>query len=149
MLGPAATWFSGHLGRRGPFLVFMGIGKVCFGASFIFEPPFTTQGLGVLTSRAPLHCWAWVWILAGIGVFASAWLPFTRDRWGFVLASVPPTMWAFAYGWSGLVGDYPRGLWLFVWYMTSHCGVIWCASRVPPESGSPDLSGLVIEGRPE
>ncbi|MEJ8671849.1 hypothetical protein WKI71_36450 [Streptomyces sp. MS1.AVA.1] len=107
MRAAVARWFSGRLGRRGPFLVFMGVGKVCFGASFIFEPPAITQGLGVLTSRASLHCWAWVWILAGVCVFASAWLPFTRDRWGFVIASVPPTLWAFAYGWAGLVETMP------------------------------------------
>lgn len=148
MRAAVAGWFSGRLGRRGPFLVFMGIGKVCFGASFILEPPSTTQGLGVLTARAPLHCWAWVWILAGVATFLSAWMPFARDRWGFVIASVPPAVWAFAYGWAGLVGDYARGLWLFVWYMTSHCGVIWCASRVPPVTGSPDLPGRVVEGRP-
>lgn len=148
MLGPAARWFSGHLGRRGPFLIFMGIGKVAFGASFIFDPPFPMSGLGMLTRFAPLHCWAWVWILAGTATFTSAWLKFGRDGWGFVAASIPPSVWAFTYGWAGLLGDYPRGLWLFVWYMTSHCGVIWCASRVPPESGSSDLPGPVVEGRP-
>jgi hypothetical protein len=127
-----ARWLGGRLGRRGPFLVFMGIGKTCWGVSLIVEPP-NSGGLGLLTHFAPLHCWASVWILAGLATFTSAWLPFTRDRWGFVIASVPPTLWAFAYGWAGLVGDYARGMWVFVWYMTSHCGVIWCASRVPPE----------------
>ncbi|MFF7485654.1 hypothetical protein [Streptomyces luteogriseus] len=142
----AARRLRERLGRRGPFLVFMGIGKVCWGVSLIVEPP-AAPGLGLLTHFAPLHCWAWVWILAGAGTFTSAWLPFARDRWGFVIASAPPTLWAFAYGWAGLVGDYARGLWVFVWYMTSHCGVIWCASRVPPESGSPDRPGPVGEGR--
>ena len=143
-----SRWFSGHLGSRGPFLVFMGIGKVCFGASFIFDPPWTTDGLGMLTRFAPIHCWAWVWIICGAATFASAWLRFGRDGWGFVAASVPPTIWAFTYGWAGILGDYSRGLWLFVWYITSHCGVIWCASRVPPSAGSPDLPGRVVEGRP-
>ena len=143
----AGRWFSGHLGNRGPFLLFMGVGKVCWGVSLIADPP-PSPGLGLLTHFAPLHCWAWVWILAGAATFTSAWLTFARDRWGFVIASVPPALWAFAYGWAGLVGDYARGLWVFVWYMTSHCGVIWCASRVPPESGSPDRPGPAVgEGR--
>jgi hypothetical protein len=143
-----ARWFSGHLGTRGPFLVFMGIGKVCFGASFIVEPP-PLAGLGLLTRFAPLHCWAWVWIVCGTATFCSAWLRFGWDGWGFVAASVPPTFWAFAYGWAGLADGYPRGLWLFVWYITSHCGVIWCASRVPPDTGSPgNLGQVVVEGRP-
>jgi len=145
--GRAPRWFSGHLGRRGPFLVCMGVGKVCWGVGMVVEPPQQT-GLHLLTRWAPVHCWAWVWILAGLATFLSAWLPFGRDRWGFVAASIPPALWAFAYGWAGLVDHYSRGLWIFVWYMTSHCGVIWCASRVPPESGSSDLPGPVVEGRP-
>ena len=147
MKGRVAGWFSGRLGNRGPFLVFMGVGKVCFGAGFIVEPP-PTLGLGLLTQFAPLHCWARVWNLCGTATFASAWLTFGRDGWGFVAASVPPALWAFAYGWAGLADHYSRGLWIFVWYITSHCGVIWCASRVPPGAGSPDLPGPVVEGRP-
>jgi hypothetical protein len=135
--------FAGHPGRRGSFLVFMGIGKVCWGVGLIVEPP-ATDGLRLLTRMAPLHCWAWVWILAGTITFASAWVRFGRDGWGFVAASVPPALWAFAYGWAGLDG-YARGLWIFGWYMTSHCGVIWCASRVPPEANEP---AVVLEGRP-
>ncbi|MFJ2000245.1 hypothetical protein [Streptomyces chartreusis] len=132
MRAAVAGWLGGRLGRRGPFLVFMGVGKVCWGVGMVVEPP-PTRGLGLLTQFAPLHCWAWVWIFAGLVTFASAWLRFTQDRWGFVIASVPPTLWAFTYGWAWVVGDYARGMWVFVWYMTSHCGVIWCASRVPPE----------------
>jgi hypothetical protein len=122
----------------------MGVGKICWGVGLIVEPP-ATDGLRMLTAVAPLHCWAWIWILAGLVTFASAWMPFTRDVLGFVAASVPPALWAFAYGWAGLVDGYARGLWIFGWYMTSHCGVIWCASRVPPEAGTP---AVVVEGRP-
>lgn len=143
----AARWFSGHLGRRGPFLVFFGVGKICFGGSFIFEPP-STAGLGMLTRFAPLHCWAWIWIICGAATFTCAWLRFGRDGLGFVTASIPPAIWAFTYGWAGILGDYPRGLWLFAWYITSHCGVIWCASRVPPDAGSPRNLGQAAEGRP-
>lgn len=127
----ARAWLRRRLGRRGPFLLFMGVGKVCWGAGLIIEPP-PGQGLGLLTHYAPLHCWAWVWVLAGLVTFTSAWLRFGQDRWGFLAASVPPTVWAFAYGWAAVLGDYSRGGWIFVWYITSHCGVIWCASRVPP-----------------
>jgi hypothetical protein len=125
----------------------MGIGKTCFGVSLIVEPPLTL-GLRTLTQFAPLHCWAWVWILAGMATFTCAWLRFGQDGWGFVAASVPPALWAFAYGWAGVLGDYPRGLWIFTWYMTSHCGVIWCASRVPPGGGRNPVHREVAEGRP-
>src|SRR5690348_7818415 len=103
--------FSGHPGRRGSFLVVMGVGKVCWGVGLVVEPP-PTDGLRLLARLAPLHCWAWVWILAGLVTFASAWVPFARDRWGFVTASIPPALWAFAYGMAGLDG-YARGLWIF------------------------------------
>jgi hypothetical protein len=119
----------------------MGVGKVCWGASMVVTPP-PLVGLGLLTHVAPLHCWAAVWIGAGVVTFCSAWVPFGRDGWGFVAASVPPALWAFAYAWGGLVDGYERGLWVFAWYMTSHCGVIWCASRLPPEPVA------VVEGRP-
>ncbi|CAM5553552.1 hypothetical protein SCALM49S_03949 [Streptomyces californicus] len=98
----------------------------------VVEPP-RTDGLNLLTQFAPLHCWASVWVLAGLATFLSGVAAVRLDRWGFVAASVPPALWAFAYGWAGLADHYSRGLWIFVWYMTSHCGVIWCASRVPPE----------------
>lgn len=136
MAARGVSWFSGRLGQRGPFLVFMGVGKVCWGVGMIVEPP-RTEGLHLLTRYAPMHCWAWVWVLAGVVTFSSAWWPFARDRWGFVAASVPPALWAFAYGWAGVTEHYSRGLWIFLWYMTSHCGVIWCASRVPPEQRRP------------
>ncbi|MBJ6633377.1 hypothetical protein [Streptomyces sp. I5] len=136
-----------RLGRRGTFLVFMGAGKMCFGASFIFDPPATTGGFALLTRFAPLHCWAWLWIVCGAAAFCSAWVRFGRDGWGFVAASIPPALWAWAYGWAGLTGDYSRGLFLFGWYLTSHCGVIWCASRVPPDAGSPGHLGQAAEGR--
>lgn len=144
----APGWFSGHLGTRGPFLIFMGLGKICFGASFIFDPPWVLSGLELLLRWAPLHCWAWIWIVCGTATFCSAWLKFGRDGWGFVAASLPAALWAFTYGWSGILGDYPRGLWLFGWYITSHCGVIWCASRVPPDAGSSRNLGQAAEGRP-
>ncbi|QIJ61397.1 hypothetical protein G7Z13_04615 [Streptomyces sp. JB150] len=148
MLRRAPSWFSGHLGTRGPFLLFMGIGKVCFGASFIVTPPTTTGGLELLLYFAPLRCWAWAWIVCGSITFCCAWLRFGWDGMGFVAASIPPAGWAFAYAWAGLMDGYTRGLWLFVWYITSHCGVIWCASRVPPSAGSPATLGLEAEGRP-
>lgn len=144
MAGRAPGWFSGHPGRRGAFLVVMGIGKICWGVGMVVEPP-RPDGLHLLTRFAPLHCWASVWVLAGLVTFASAWLRFARDTWGFVAASIPPALWAFAYGWAGLADHYSRGLWIFAWYMTTHCGVIWCASRVPPEATAPVV---VAEGRP-
>ncbi|WP_432147971.1 hypothetical protein [Streptomyces sp. bgisy029] len=136
-----------RLGRRGPFLLFMGVGKVCWGIGLIVEPP-NTGGLELLTGLAPLHCWAWVWIAAGAVTFASAWLRFAQDRIGFLAASVPPALWAFVYGWAAVTGAYSRGVFIFLWYITSHCGVIWCASRVPPGGRRTRPARRAVEGSP-
>lgn len=119
-----------RLGRRGAFLLILGIGKTCWGAGMIVEPP-STEGLALLTRYAPLHAWAWVWITAGVVTTISAFLRVGRDRWGFWTALVPPLLWAVAYGTAAIAGSYPRGLWIFVWYMTSHVGVIFWASTLP------------------
>jgi len=136
-----------RLGRRGPFLLFMGIGKVCWGLGLIVQPP-NPAGLELLTGIAPLHCWAWVWVLAGVVTFGSAWVRFGQDRFGFLAASVPPALWAFVYGWAAVTGTYPRGIFIFLWYITSHCGVIWCASRVPPGGRRARPARRAVEGSP-
>lgn len=138
---------AARLGLRGPFLLFMGVGKVCWGLGMIFAPG-SPAGLQLLTRFAPAHWWAMVWVIAGAVTFVSAFIPFTRDGAGFLAASVPPTLWAFAYGWAAVTGEYPRGVWIFLWYITSHCGVIWCASRVPPAPRADRPVRGAVEGRP-
>lgn len=134
-------------GRRGPFLLFLGAGQVFYGVGTIVAPP-QRSGLTLLISAAPLRCWALLWIAAGAVTFASAFVGFGRDGWGFLTAQAPPTLWAFAYGWAAVLGQFPRGVWIFLWYITAHCGVIWCASRVPPaRADRPVLEA--VEGRPQ
>lgn len=122
-----------RLGRRGIVLLLLGAGKVCFGVGFIAAPP-SAVGLDLLLRRAPLCVWAMVWIVAGAVVFASAWLRIGRDWVGFAVACIPPVVWAFAYGTAAVAGVYPRGAWIFGWYLTSHIGVILWASTVPEHS---------------
>lgn len=147
MIRTVARRLAARLGRRGRFLAFMGMGKMCWGIGLIVEPP-NPGGLELLTGIAPLHCWAWVWIVAGAVTFGSAWVRFGQDRFGFLAASIPPSMWAFVYGWAALLGHYPRGVFIFLWYITSHCGVIWCASRVPPGGGRRPAAEGALEGSP-
>ncbi|MEV5444056.1 hypothetical protein AB0N23_16185 [Streptomyces sp. NPDC052644] len=128
----AARRLGKRLGRRGTVLLVLGIGKMCWGAGFIVDPP-DDRGLELLTSMCSLSSWAWLWIVCGAVTAASAWLRVGRDRWGFVAALVPPTVWGTAYATSALTGLYPRGVFLFVWYATSHVAVIVWASRVPEE----------------
>jgi hypothetical protein len=118
------------MGRRGAFLLILGIGKTCWGVSFIVDPP-DTQGLQLLTRWCDIEHWAWLWILAGLITSASAFLKIGRDRWGFIAALVPPAVWAIAYLFAVIGGEYSRGAWVAAWYLTSHVGVILWASTVP------------------
>ncbi|MEU7066875.1 hypothetical protein [Streptomyces sp. NPDC046161] len=129
----AARRLHRTLGRRGTFLLILGIGKTCWGVSFIVDPP-STEGLQLLTSVCSLRHWAWLWILAGLITTASAFLRVGRDRFGFVAALVPPSVWAIAYLSAVISGDYSRGAWVAIWYLTSHVGVILWAAGLPEHS---------------
>lgn len=129
----AARRLKKRLGRRGTFLLIVGIGKTCWGASFLVDPP-NPQGLQLLTDICSLRHWAWLWILAGLVTGGSAFLRVGRDLYGFVAALIPPTVWAIAYSVAFVSGDYSRGGFVAVWYLTSHVGVILWAATVPEHS---------------
>ncbi|WP_069883567.1 hypothetical protein [Streptomyces luteocolor] len=129
----AARWLRKRLGRRGAFLLIIGTGKTCWGASFLVDPP-PTQGLQLLTSLCDIRHWAWLWIGAGAVTASSAFLKVGRDWAGFVAALLPPTVWATAYTVAAISGDYSRGGYVAVWYLTSHVGVILWAATVPEHS---------------
>jgi hypothetical protein len=133
------------LGRRGIFLLILGVGKTCWGVSFLVDPP-PAQGLELLTRVCSLRDWAWLWIVAGIVTGASAFLRVGRDLYGFVAALVPPTVWAIAYTAAVVSGDYSRGLYVAVWYLTSHVGVILWAATVP-EHSVPHVPRAARKGR--
>jgi MFS family permease len=121
------------LGRRGCFLAILGVGKTCWGVSFLVNPPID-PGLRLLTDVCSLRHWSWLWIIAGMLTFSSAWLRVGRDWFGFAAAIVPPTVWAIAYTAAVVSGQYSRGLWVAIWYLTSHVGVILWAATVPEYS---------------
>lgn len=122
------------LGRRGAFLLILGIGKTCWGIGFIVVPQPHPPGLNLLTDHAPMHCWAWLWIVAGIITTVSAFLQVGRDLYGFVVALIPPIVWATAYLMAVVDGSFPRGGFVALWYLTSHVGVIMWAATVPEYS---------------
>ncbi len=132
----AVRWLRRRLGRRGAFLLIVGVGKTCWGASFLVDPP-PTQGLQLLTDLCDIRHWAWLWIGAGMVTAGSAFLRVGRDRYGFMAALLPPTVWATAYTVAVISGDYSRGAWVAIWYLTSHVGVILWAATVPEHSVPP------------
>ncbi|WP_217235480.1 hypothetical protein [Streptomyces sp. AC555_RSS877] len=125
-----------QLGRRGVFLLILGVGKTCWGVSFLVDPP-NTQGLELLTNLCDIRHWAWLWITAGIVTGCSAFLRVGRDWGGFVAALVPPTVWAIAYMAAVVSGEFSRGAYVAIWYLTSHVGVIMWAATVPEYSVPP------------
>lgn len=131
-----ARWLSTHLGRRGTFLLILGTGKTCWGVSFLVSPP-DDAGLRLLTSVCDLEHWSWLWIICGLITTLSAFVRIGRDRYGFLAALIPPTVWAIAYGAAVISGYYSRGAYVAIWYLTSHVGVILWASTVPEHSVPP------------
>ncbi|GKQ34603.1 hypothetical protein [Streptomyces sp. A012304] len=134
------------LGRRGAFLLILGIGKTCWGVGFLVDPP-APAGLRLLTELCDIQDWAWLWIAAGLVTTFSAFMRVGRDWAGFVAALVPPTVWAIAYTAAVVSGEYSRGAYVAIWYLTSHVGVILWASRVP-EHSVPHVSRAAREGGP-
>lgn len=125
-----------HLGRRGAFLLILGIGKTCWGIGFIVAPQENTLGLQLLTDVCSLRHWAWLWIVAGVITFSSAFLRIGRDKLGFIAALAPPSVWAVAYI-VAVIDGYTRGAFVAVWYLTSHVAVICWAATVPEYSVPP------------
>jgi hypothetical protein len=124
-----------HLGRRGRFLLIVGIGEMAWGAGMIYDPP-STAGLSLLTDRCPLSTWAWMWILPGLTAVGASFLTVGRDKAGFIAAYIPPTVWALAYAAAAVSGAYSRGSFVAVWYLTI-VGVIMWAASVPEYSVPP------------
>ncbi|MFF0166852.1 hypothetical protein [Streptomyces prasinus] len=130
----AARRLYKRLGRRGTFLAILGIGKTCWGVSFLVDPPPEAPGLELLTGLCSLRHWSWLWIACGLITLGSAFLRIGRDWFGYLAALLPPTVWAIAYTVAVLTGDYSRGGFVAIWYLTSHVGVILWASTVPEYS---------------
>lgn len=105
----AAQRIASRLGRRGHWLILWGVGWIAYGYGTVSEPQTDRRGLGLVTTLAPLHCWAWGWIGAGTLALAFAWLPAPWDWPGFILAVFPPLMWATSYFTAGATGGLPRG----------------------------------------
>ncbi|AWT42545.1 hypothetical protein HXP45_01415 [Streptomyces actuosus] len=130
----AARRLRAALGRRGAFLLILGIGKTCWGIGMLLIPQPNPEGLRLLISLCPLTHWAWLWIVCGLITAGSAFLRIGRDRYGFVAALIPPTVWAISYTSAVVTGEFARGGFLAIWYLTSHVGVIMWAATVPEYS---------------
>jgi hypothetical protein len=89
-----------HLGRRGAFLLAMGLAWICYGVAILTAPPISGQvdGLTLITQFISLHSLAWVWIASGAA--GIAFCPVRRvgpDQWGFTALVLPAAVWSASY----------------------------------------------------
>ncbi|MFC4328388.1 hypothetical protein ACFPC0_11170 [Streptomyces andamanensis] len=117
--------------RRSPSLFLLGVGQVCWGVGFVAAPHTDRRGLDGLLRVMPMDGWAVAWIASGVVTLGALWLPVGPDRWGFAFAVGLPLVWGCGYGWEWITGDYERGAFVLVWYLTAHAGMAAWAAAVP------------------
>lgn len=105
--------------RRELFLFLAGAGWITYGSSLITQEPTDLRGLQLVLHVAPLHCWAWVWIAAGLVAVTGSLRRRHHRIWddaGFIAAAVLPVIWSASYIVSWPVeGNAPRGCtWLLM-----------------------------------
>lgn len=97
------------LGRRGAFLLAIGMVWGLIGYGQVSSPPPDQRGLRLLLDRVPLEVWGWLWITAGLIAMVSAFLPQGSDRFGFLSLSLMVTPWIISYLVAWWQGTFPRG----------------------------------------
>ncbi|MDT0441786.1 hypothetical protein [Streptomyces johnsoniae] len=136
-----------RVGRRGTFLLVVGLGELVWGLQYLLDPMPNPRGLALLTDAAPLHAWAWLWIAAGAVAAVAACVRIGGDWTGFAALLTPPTVWTAAYVAGAFSGSYGQGLWVAVYYATTHVGVCLWASAMPEYAvPAPDTAGKGARG---
>lgn len=97
------------LGRRGAFLLSIGMVWGLIGYGQLVSPQPDQRGLKLLLNRVPLEVWGWLWITAGVVAILSAFLRQGSDRFGFAALSLMVTPWIVSYLVAWGQGTFPRG----------------------------------------
>lgn len=123
-----------RLGRRGAFLLCMGLAWINYGAALLLTPtpPAQVNGLTILSSIIPLPAWGWVWLLSGcVGVALCGVRVVGADQAGFTALVFPAATWATGYfaDWV-VIGDYSRG-WVVAGTYGALAAAIYIASGWP------------------
>lgn len=88
---------------RRKFLVAFGAAYLCIGFSYVAAPATATVRGSLLWIDRASHGWVpfWllgcIWMAAGAVAVVSSFVPTTRDKPGFLVLSVPPSLWACSY----------------------------------------------------
>lgn len=108
----ATSWWAGHVGRRGEFLLFLTLLDVLYGLSLLSPAPAAGQSptTRFLAEVMPLPCWGLLWLAVGVVCLAGAFAD--TDRFAYAAAAALKVLWGvmFAAGW--LAGVVERG-WVF------------------------------------
>lgn len=109
-----------RLGRRGAYLVVMGVlyFLLAYGYAFLPLPTYVLDQLAMpilvanfLSVDSPVHAlqfWAALWAGSGVLAIITAWWPPGRDSWGFVALWAFSAVWSVLNLWGGLVLGAPR-----------------------------------------
>jgi len=108
-----ARWIGVHVGRRGAFLLFLGLLDLVAAYALTITPPFGLPPRLIyqpFVVIAPLVVWAWAWAVTGIAALTAAVWPRARPP-VFALAAFLKVAWASGYviGWLGGYAAYSRG----------------------------------------
>lgn len=146
---------ASRMGRRGQYLLVIGVGWVLYGFSMLIEPlrPLP-PGVFLVHYLLPVWVRAGIWILGGAIAIAYGVGRPRRDRWGFAALIVPPLAWSLFLltSWAALfiTGEGDRRGWAsaIVWASTAvgvHLVSGWAEPRVRAHLAA--LKGTGTQGR--
>lgn len=125
---------TARLGRRGAFLVSLGLAWVAYGFAFLAtsRPAAQREGLTVLSRYVSHDAQGFIWLACGIVavIFGCVWRV-GDDQIGFTALIAPSALWSISYfaDWV-LVSDYSRG-WVVAVTYAAISAAIYIASGWP------------------
>lgn len=112
-----------NIGRRGAFLLLLGLAFVCYGVG-VERIPFNPALNAILT----LHQWVYVWFLGGALTLAGAFLK--SDRCSFAVAAFVSGGWSVHWAWISMF-HHVNGFWYMANEWALVTGIILLVSGWP------------------
>lgn len=125
--------FSLHPRLRVTALTVCAAGVTIRGLAYIDAP--TTRYTTFVDALVPLHMWAFVWIGAGVLIFAGIWHRVIA-RWALSSGASLWAVWALSFTLSWLIGDQSRA-WVTAGAMATVAGMMWIVASLADSVGPP------------
>jgi len=103
------AWWSGTVGRRGEFLLFLTLLDLLYGLSLLrpAAPAQQSPSSRFLAEVMPLPAWGGIWLVVGLICLGGA---FGRcDRLAYTCAAALKVLWGAMFGLGWLAGEITRG----------------------------------------